>query len=1199
MVSQSRRRTWSWGIALVWLGLAFPARAADWPVARGPSREPSPYKYDPRAVRKLPKAFLDDAPACTVYSGTSHLMEADGTVETVTHEVLRFNGRKGIEKLGEYRNITYDPAYQKLTLNIARVWKPSGKCVEIAPRHVQLRDQGTDYEVYDHDKQLVISFPDLDVGDVIEVKWTARGKNPEYLGQFFTRYNFGDDRYPVAVDEMWFRLPKSRTLKYAGVNGKLEPAVRTDGHYRLYHWRVTGCRSLPQDDNLPSKEELRLQVVCSTFASWEEVGRWKEKLRADCWKCTQEIRNTVREVTRGLKAPADKARALTYWVRRHIRYLSLGATTHDYKPHPPGAVLANRFGDCKDQAQLLAVMLREAGLSVGLVTLGTRDDGQVVPEVPSPWGTHAILAVTIDGKDHWIDTTVSNAPWDYLPPDDRDRWTYITDAKGLRLKRTPALTADANRTEQTTVVTVAADGAIRVRRQLVCSGVAAVRQRGAWAEVPPGERRRLVAGDLQDSNSRARLRRLAINEKRLNDPEQAVAATLEFDIPGYFSGNPELEASFTDSKVWGKLLSITLDYDRKAPLDLGDPFESVHRYALRLPPALTFESLPGNQWVRSKWGSFRLTVLRDEKDPRLFAMGFHTRLEKTRVEPADFDAFRKFHAAVSQSWRAWISLKATADVKDAPALAVRTALAPGDAASAATLARLLCDNGHFKDARRVLAWARRWHPRNASLWELTVRAAANAAEVEEAYLEMVRLFPREEKYAVALGAVRIKRHDFWGARPVLEAVTRRAMGLVCANAHYQLARGWFDKGDLKKALGSWEEAARTDTESVNSVAAWQFKGLLYEKLGQARDAAGAYRQALKVDADAEGALYALVRLELAAGRRTQALDHLRRYTLVVNGDLQGMVKAADFHLGMGRYEDAFDLAKRGLAIRFDTKAQRILGLVYAHRGEHEKAVATLEKAEKTQETKAALIQSYVALGKVRKATGLLDDYHRKSHMVLSKELLNAWAVAVPLKCRREALAEEIRMPARKREVWEEALDALVSAEYAHEEGHPAQKVDKLLAKAFAGGVEIGPAFSFRGLLALEKGRLARALGDAEKAIKLNPKDPRAYYVRGRVRFERGTKGTLADLARAAELNKQIDEAAARVDSRKASPERYKAAIVKFSKWDEAGILHALAAALWQANRRPEALKAQREAVKLRPKDPEMLEQLKEMERSGK
>jgi hypothetical protein len=253
------------------------------------------------------------------------------------------------------------------------------------------------------------------------------------------------------------------------------------------------------------------------------------------------------------------------------------------------------------------------------VTLGAQDDGQILESVPSPWGSHAILLVTIDGKYHWIDTTVSLAPWDYLPRDDRNRMVYVTDSKGLRLMRTPRLTAAENRTEQTTLVTVAANGTSTNRRKMVFHGVAAVTQRETWSDVPAGERRRLVAALLQDSNSRAHLRRLTVQEKTLRSLSQDVVAGLEFDIPGHFTGNPELEGSVTDSKIWGKLLGYTLDYDRRAPLDLGTPFESVHNYIVRLPAALRFESLPKDLVVRSKWGTFQLAVLADRKDPRLLS----------------------------------------------------------------------------------------------------------------------------------------------------------------------------------------------------------------------------------------------------------------------------------------------------------------------------------------------------------------------------------------------------------------------------------------------------------------------------------------------------------------------------------------------------------------------------------------------------
>ncbi len=90
-------------IVLLWIPVAT-LHADEWPIARGPSREPLPYRYDPVVLKTIPKAFLDDATACILYAGTSHLVEPDGTVESVSHEITRLNSRKGIEQLGEFRS---------------------------------------------------------------------------------------------------------------------------------------------------------------------------------------------------------------------------------------------------------------------------------------------------------------------------------------------------------------------------------------------------------------------------------------------------------------------------------------------------------------------------------------------------------------------------------------------------------------------------------------------------------------------------------------------------------------------------------------------------------------------------------------------------------------------------------------------------------------------------------------------------------------------------------------------------------------------------------------------------------------------------------------------------------------------------------------------------------------------------------------
>jgi tetratricopeptide (TPR) repeat protein len=1156
-------------VAAVFVLLTFsltPARAADeWPVPRGASREPNPYKYDPQQWKNVPKEFLEDSSACSLYAGTTNLVDADGTIETISHEVTRLNGRKAIEKLGEFRHITYDPSYQKLTLNEARIFKKDGRVVAVEPRNAQLRDVSTDYLVYDREKVLILSLPTLEVGDVFEAKWTVRGKNPEHGGQFFTRYVFGDITYPVALDEFKVRVPKTMPFRYAVVGGKNEPSVTEDDDTRTYVWGAKNNKPLPQDDNLPPRDELRQTVAVSTFPSWEAVGEWKEKLRADCWVCNDELRKAVAEITKDIRQPVAKARALTYWLRRNIRYVSAGEK-HDYTPHLPSQVFANRCGDCKDTSQMLAVMLREAGIKVELVTLGTFDDGQVLDDVPSPWGTHAILLATIDGKEHWIDTTSSLSGWDLLPRDDRDRRCYLVDDKGkIRLHRTPKITIDDNRIEQTTRVWIGVDGSTRCERDSLYYGIAAVGQRDSFLETPAGERRRIVTSELQDSNSRARLLKLGIDEGSLRDFDSAVKVSMTFEIPNQFNGTPDRDGSVSDSKTWGRLLAYNLDYDREVATQYYAPFELKHRYVIHLPPAYRLETVPRDQAARCKWGSFtaRVKTLGDARGQTL-EVTFHTRLENARIDPAGFDEFRQFHEDVSRAYRVWLTLKPVTDLEDAGRLEMLLALAPDDADSAEILAKLYLLNNKQADARRVLDRACSYSPKSAALWELAVKAAATRADEEKAQRELVKLFPDEVKYSLALATILVDDGKHEAAAALLDPVAEKSSPAYRAQAHYQLARSLYVRNEFDEALSHLKEAAEADGESVRTAKARILLGRVNEKLGKTRDAAKAYEDALKIEKDSEEALDALIQLALADNNRDEALGYLRRYTVLVGDDVSGQLRAAERYLRLGRDDEAFELAGRVRAKVFHEKAQRITGLVYLHRGEPTRAIAHLDKAEPDAVVAEALLRATMLLGNLNDVQKRLDQAERLG--ASSDALKKTSERARKLLARRDELAKLTGTKSNEELL---ALGYAVCAEQALAQGKSRALADALVSLSLESGAEAGPALALRGRLALEQGKLTRALADAERAIALCPKYPVGYFVRGRVRLERENEGALADLEKAASLSERRD----------------------------AEVLHTLADALFRLGRVKEALTTQREAAKLKPADSEIAEQLRQFEKA--
>src|SRR5207249_3689935 len=84
------------------------------------------------------------------------------------------------------------------------------------------------------------------------------------------------------------------------------------------------------------------------------------------------------------------------------------------------------------------------------------------------------------------------------------------------------------------------------------------------------------------------------------------------------------------------------------------------------------------------------------------------------------------------------------------------------------------------------------------------------------------------------------------------------------------------------------------------------------------------------------------------------------------------------------------------------------------------------------------------------------------------------------------------------------------------------RVMSLLDECVTSEVMVGPAYGLRAVVQADRGRLARALADAERAIAHAPYDAHGYHARGRVRLERGGDGALADLERAAELTHRRD-----------------------------------------------------------------------------
>ena len=145
-------------------------------------------------------------------------------------------------------------------------------------------------------------------------------------------------------------------------------------------------------------------VQVTTFANWEEIGRWYGSLQKDPLEVTPAIQAKAVELTQDLKTDDEKIRALYEFVALKFHYIGLDFGIGRYQPHAADDVLGNGYGDCKDKHTLLASLLKAAGFEAWPALIhGTR---KLDPDVPSPAQfNHVITVVSVGGQTIWLDTT--------------------------------------------------------------------------------------------------------------------------------------------------------------------------------------------------------------------------------------------------------------------------------------------------------------------------------------------------------------------------------------------------------------------------------------------------------------------------------------------------------------------------------------------------------------------------------------------------------------------------------------------------------------------------------------------------------------------------------------------------------------------------------------------------------------------------
>ena len=544
--------------------------------------------------------------------------------------------RSGADALRSLQ-LGYTPDAELVEVLSVNVVKPDGRVLEVFDSNDYGSGSGPSSIYYDVHAR-VLAFMSLEVGDVLIYEYTlADVAYQNMFDDYFGDMWFVEDNVPQRRIRYALHAPTAREIYTSEpvAGGSWEERVVGDETVRVF--TAEDVPAVRRESRTPGPAESFGYLSVSTYPDWDSLGNWYWNLIRDQLIAGPEIVATVERLIEGVDDRRDQIAAIYGYVVRNTRYVGLEFGIHGYKPYRTTDCFNRRFGDCKDTASLMKVMLGVAGIDAHLALVRTRDMGRVNAFPPSlALFNHAITYVP--EFDLFLDGTAGFSGSTELPTADQGASALIVrDGEGAEFR-----------------TIAASDGAGAVRRvewsvdltgptpvgtgDILLTGAFAPSIRTAY-ESP---QRRVERLESELSSSFAGLELQDATFVGVDDIESPVSIAFDFE------GGDWARAQGADWVVSGPTAdSLTAAYagasTRTLPIDLGFAFRKEQVLTVHVPAGWQLSQTPEDERIESPFGSAQLTTTFENGTLRT---ALSVTIDRIRIQPDEYEEFRQFTLAV-------------------------------------------------------------------------------------------------------------------------------------------------------------------------------------------------------------------------------------------------------------------------------------------------------------------------------------------------------------------------------------------------------------------------------------------------------------------------------------------------------------------------------------------------------------------------
>jgi hypothetical protein len=298
---------------------------------------------------------------------------------------------------GSEVSVTFSPEFQHVIFHRIAILRDGAVLDRLQLENINIVQEENDADEFQYNglKRAFLTLKDVRKGDRIEVAYSVVGFNPVFDHRYSDDFSFNT---PTAVCNYYKTIitADTRPLYIRTINHAPQPTLQHLGSTLVYSWVDPPLSTNDPASDAPSWYEDYPTVYVTEYASWQDVIRWGlNTFNNYHYSLSPELKQKI--ALWHTQSNGDKnsfTSAAIRFVQDDIRYLGLeiGANTH--RPHPPAEVFAQRFGDCKDKALLLATILQQENIPAYAALISTDTRSMLTNIAPSPQPfDHAIVAI--------------------------------------------------------------------------------------------------------------------------------------------------------------------------------------------------------------------------------------------------------------------------------------------------------------------------------------------------------------------------------------------------------------------------------------------------------------------------------------------------------------------------------------------------------------------------------------------------------------------------------------------------------------------------------------------------------------------------------------------------------------------------------------------------------------------------------------